>query len=202
MTYRSSALRPFTLPLSLSLSIRVWNQKRFGTSLVGNLRIPFQSVLFPIPYTLHPHFPSPSLPPLSLSLSCVKQSIFQGDLSCIELHLVQAISSYHKVCTCTISCDYHWMSCDYHSGAATESFKAWCSQNKRRLHPRLPYRHLCVVINCFLYANYVLLMNFISWRIGRKSARLVRAAALRLADELQKMLQRPSSALVTRCQEG
>ena len=39
-------------------------------------------------------------------------------------------------------------------------------------------------------------------RIGRKSARLVRAAALRLADELMKMLARPSTALVTRCQEG
>ena len=39
-------------------------------------------------------------------------------------------------------------------------------------------------------------------RIGRKSARLVRAAALRLADELQSMLKRPLFALVTRCQEG
>ena len=41
-----------------------------------------------------------------------------------------------------------------------------------------------------------------SLRIGRKSARLVRAAALRLADELLAILQRPSVALVTRCQEG
>ena len=39
-------------------------------------------------------------------------------------------------------------------------------------------------------------------RIGRRSPRLVRAAALRMADELQKMLARPSTALVTRCQEG
>ncbi|CAI8051353.1 Protein flightless-1 homolog [Geodia barretti] len=38
--------------------------------------------------------------------------------------------------------------------------------------------------------------------IGRKSARLVRAAALRMADELRTMLKRPLSALVTRCQQG
>ena len=41
------------------------------------------------------------------------------------------------------------------------------------------------------------------FRIGRKSPRLLRAAALKLAQELVDMLARPSSvAMVTRCQEG
>lgn len=39
-------------------------------------------------------------------------------------------------------------------------------------------------------------------RIGRKSPRLVRAAALKLAEELLEMVIRPSFAMVTRCQEG
>lgn len=44
-------------------------------------------------------------------------------------------------------------------------------------------------------------LNFV--RIGRKSPRLVRAAALKLAQELLEMVARPIDvAMVTRCQEG
>ena len=39
-------------------------------------------------------------------------------------------------------------------------------------------------------------------RIGRKSSRLVRAAALKLSQELLDMVIRPPVALVTRTQEG
>ena len=39
-------------------------------------------------------------------------------------------------------------------------------------------------------------------RIGRKSPRLVRAAALRLAEELLEMIVRPTVASVTRVLEG
>ena len=39
-------------------------------------------------------------------------------------------------------------------------------------------------------------------RVGRKSARLVRAAALKLAQELFAMIKRPEYAMVTRCLEG
>ena len=40
-------------------------------------------------------------------------------------------------------------------------------------------------------------------RIGRKSQRLVRAAALKLAQELLEIVKRPwTVAMVTRCQEG
>ncbi len=40
-------------------------------------------------------------------------------------------------------------------------------------------------------------------RIGRKSQRLVRAAALKLAQELLEIVKRPwTVAVVTRCQEG
>jgi Gelsolin repeat len=38
--------------------------------------------------------------------------------------------------------------------------------------------------------------------IGRKSARLIRAAALKLSQEVHAMLKRPNYALVTRCLEG
>lgn len=38
--------------------------------------------------------------------------------------------------------------------------------------------------------------------IGRKSARILRAASLKLAQELLDMVARPSVAMVTRCQEG
>ncbi len=41
-----------------------------------------------------------------------------------------------------------------------------------------------------------------SCRIGRKSPRLVRAAALKLAQELLDMVARPPVAMVTRTQEG
>ena len=40
------------------------------------------------------------------------------------------------------------------------------------------------------------------FRIGRKSTRLVRAAALKLSQEICAMLDRPSYAMVTRCLEG
>ena len=43
---------------------------------------------------------------------------------------------------------------------------------------------------------------FLFDRIGRKSPRLVRAAALKLAQELQDMIARPPVAVVTRTQEG
>ena len=38
--------------------------------------------------------------------------------------------------------------------------------------------------------------------IGRKSTRLVRAAALKLSQEIHAMLKRPDYAMVTRCLEG
>jgi len=38
--------------------------------------------------------------------------------------------------------------------------------------------------------------------IGRKSTRLVRAAALKLAQEMHAILRRPDYATVTRCLEG
>jgi len=55
---------------------------------------------------------------------------------------------------------------------------------------------------------YYLIMYRANWlimciyRIGRKSTRLIRAAALKLAQELCAMLYRPEYAVVTRCLEG
>jgi len=43
---------------------------------------------------------------------------------------------------------------------------------------------------------------FSSFRFGKKSARLVRAAALKLSQELCDMLPRPDFAMVTRVLEG
>ena len=56
---------------------------------------------------------------------------------------------------------------------------------------------------CGLFSGMVLNNTlFINSRIGRKSTRLVRAAALKLSQEVCKMLKRPDYAVVTRCLEG
>ncbi len=44
--------------------------------------------------------------------------------------------------------------------------------------------------------------SLLSLRIGKKSTRLVRAAALKLSHELCAMIKRPDYAVVTRCLEG
>lgn len=51
------------------------------------------------------------------------------------------------------------------------------------------------VKNTTVNANYF-------YRVGRKSARLVRAAAMKLALELNSMIDRPSYAIVTRVLQG
>jgi len=40
------------------------------------------------------------------------------------------------------------------------------------------------------------------YRFGKKSTRLVRAAAVKLSQELFNMIERPEYAMVTRLQEG
>lgn len=53
--------------------------------------------------------------------------------------------------------------------------------------------------------NYVCLSHYLLFfvtRFGKKSSRLVRAAAVKLAQELFNMVARPPHALVTRLQEG
>jgi hypothetical protein len=51
----------------------------------------------------------------------------------------------------------------------------------------------------FCKQYYVTLFNN---RFGKKSTRLVRAAAVKLSQELFTMIERPEYALVTRVQEG
>lgn len=50
--------------------------------------------------------------------------------------------------------------------------------------------------NC-AYTNYAY-----NYRFGKKSTRLVRAAAVKLSQELFNMIERPDYAMVTRLQEG
>lgn len=50
--------------------------------------------------------------------------------------------------------------------------------------------------------HMTLMTSIFLCRIGRKSARLVRVAALKLSQELCTMLDRPSNAMVTRTLEG
>ena len=61
------------------------------------------------------------------------------------------------------------------------------------------YNTVLLILNNKVKDMIVLLFS----RVGRKSPRLVRAAALKLAQELLEMVTRPLSvAMVTRCQEG
>lgn len=45
-------------------------------------------------------------------------------------------------------------------------------------------------------------INICFYRIGKKSTRLVNAAAVKLSEELFNMIDRPDHALVTRVREG
>ena len=61
------------------------------------------------------------------------------------------------------------------------------------------------LVQSLLQSNSVYILDCHSdvfiW-IGRKSTRLVRAAALKLSQEICAMLKRPQYAMVTRCLEG
>jgi hypothetical protein len=66
-----------------------------------------------------------------------------------------------------------------------------------------------VIIDSFNYFKFFFVKLFVLnhylksfFRIGRKSARLVRAAALKLAQELFSMVKRADFAVVIRCLEG
>lgn len=51
-----------------------------------------------------------------------------------------------------------------------------------------------------LYMDYI---NYTyNYRFGKKSTRLVRAAAVKLSQELFNMIERPEYAMITRLQEG
>ena len=56
-----------------------------------------------------------------------------------------------------------------------------------------------------LFCSVFLLLLFLMenlYRFGKKSTRLVRAAAVKLSQELFNMIERPEYAMVTRLQEG
>ena len=60
---------------------------------------------------------------------------------------------------------------------------------------------LCAHSMCHVRLNLVFVCGYVC-RIGRHSSRLVRAAALKLADELLEMMSRPFAAGVKRVLEG
>jgi len=55
---------------------------------------------------------------------------------------------------------------------------------------------------CLNYVNVYIYKLRNNYRFGKKSTRLVRAAAVKLSQELFNMIERPDYAMITRLQEG
>lgn len=64
-----------------------------------------------------------------------------------------------------------------------------------RIHTHTQQRHTHYTFHLY----YSIMFNC---RFGKKSTRLVRAAAVKLSQELFNMIERPEYAMVTRLQEG